>query len=117
MTGAIATIAGMFPGDCDETIGFCGSLRNAADADGAVIFVDFWLVKKLGLQSNYAEISKKHFNWAAGLTWFITLGVCWWLVQTGRVAIYFVSLPGWFFAAALYVVLSFLYQKKLKVND
>jgi purine-cytosine permease-like protein len=117
ITGAIATIAGMFPAIAMKLLGFVALYGMLLMPMGAVIFVDFWLIKKLGLQSNYAEISKKHFNLAAGLTWFITLGACWWLVQTGRVAIYFVSLPGWFFAAAMYVVFSFLYQKKLKVND
>ncbi|MHC4882658.1 MAG: purine-cytosine permease family protein [Planctomycetota bacterium] len=117
MTGAIATIAGMFPAIAMKLLGFVALYGMLLMPMGAVIFVDFWLIKKFGLQSNYAEISRKHFNWAAGLTWFITLGVCWWLVQTGRVAIYFVSLPGWFFAAAMYVVLSFLYQKKLKADN
>ena len=116
MTGALATIAVMFPAIAMKLLGFVALYGMLLMPMGAVIFVDFWLIKRFGLQSNYAEISKKHFNWAAGLTWFITLGMCWWLVQTGRVAIYFVSLPGWFFAAVMYVVLSFLYQKKLKVN-
>ncbi|MHC5158038.1 MAG: purine-cytosine permease family protein, partial [Planctomycetota bacterium] len=107
MTGAIATIAGMFPAIAMKLLGFVALYGMLLMPMGAVIFVDFWLIRKFGLQSNYAEISRKHFNWAAGLTWFITLGVCWWLVQTGRVQIYFVSLPGWFFAAAMYIVLSF----------
>jgi len=116
ITGAIATIAGMFPAIAMKLLGFVALYGMLLMPMGAVIFVDFWLIKKFGLQSNYAEISKKHFNLAAGLTWFITLGACWWLVWTGRIEIYFVSLPGWFFAAALYIVLSFLYQKKLKAS-
>lgn len=117
ITGAIATIAGMFPAIAMKLLGFVALYGMLLMPMGAVIFVDFWLIKKFGLRSNYAEISKKHFNLAAGLTWFITLGTCWWLVWTGRVGIFFVSLPGWFFAAAMYVVFSFLYQKKLNVND
>ena len=117
MTGAIATIAGMFPAIAMKLLGFVALYGMLLMPMGAIIFVDFWLIKKLGLQSNYAEVSKKHFNLAAGLTWFITLGMCWWLVQTGRIAIYFVSLPGWFFAAAMYIALSFLYQKKLKAEN
>lgn len=116
ITGAIATIAGMFPAIAMKLLGFVALYGMLLMPMGAVIFVDFWLIKKFGLQSNYAESSKKHFNLAAGLTWFITLGACWWLVWTGRIEIYFVSLPGWFFAAALYIVLSFLYQKKLKAS-
>ena len=112
-TGAIATAAGLFPAIAMKLLGFLALYGMLLMPMGAVIFVDFWLLKKLGLQSSYAQVSKKNFNVAAGLTWFITLGVCWWLVQTGRIQIYFVSLPGWFFAAMLYVILSVFYQRKM----
>jgi hypothetical protein len=104
-----------------------------------VIFVDFWLIRKFGLQSSYAEKSGRTFNWAAALAWFVTLTVCtilvqfgwiidklvaWkilaegdrtqWLKDTFTVQIYFVSLPGWFVAALLYIIVSFVYQKKIR---
>ncbi len=80
---------------------------------GAVIFVDFWLIRKFGLQSNYAQLSHRHFNWAAGLTWFLTLGACVVMNKVYGVQIYFVSLPGWFVAAILYVILSAIYQRSV----
>jgi TRAP-type C4-dicarboxylate transport system permease small subunit len=108
---------------------------------GAVIFVDFWLIRKFGLQSSYAELSKRTFNWAAGLAWLVTLTFClllvklgwiidklvaWgvftmsdrlqWIKDTFTVQIFFVSLPGWFVAAVLYIVLSKFYQKKVRPN-
>lgn len=111
-TGALATIAGMFPAIAMKLLGFVALYGMLLMPMGAIIFVDFWFIRKFRLQNNYAEMSGKSFNWAAGLTWFSTLGICWWLVQTDRIQIYFVSLPGWFFAAALYVLLSMVYQKK-----
>ncbi len=78
---------------------------------GAVVFVDFWLFRRLGLQENYAARRGIAFNWAAGLTWFVTLGVCAALVRYANIEIFFVSLPGWFVAAALYPVLSRLFHK------
>jgi len=114
ITGAIATIAGMFPAIAMKLLNFVALYGLVLMPMGAVIFVDFWLIRKFGLQSNYAELSKRSFNWAAGLAWFVTFGICMWLVLTGRIQIYFVSLPGWFMAAVLYIVLSFLYQKKIK---
>ena len=103
---------------------------------GAVIFVDFWLSRRLGLQDNYARRAGLRFNWAAGLTWFLTLGICTALVKYpaiqgflasrgvdilpagfGGVQLYFVSLPGWFVAAVLYVVLSKLYQNAAPLAD
>ena len=113
-TGLIATIAGMFPGIAMQLLGFVAIYGLLLMPMGAVIFVDFWLIKKFGLESSYAERSDISFNWAAGLTWFITLGAASLLNIYGGVQIYFVSLPGWFFAAVLYVVLSAFYQNKIR---
>ncbi len=113
-TGLVATIAGLFPAIAMKLLDFVALYGMILMPMGAVIFVDFWLMRKFGLQDNYAERSRVKFNWAAGLTWFVTLGVCTLLVQYFGVQIYFVSLPGWFVAAVLYVVLSYVYQKTLR---
>jgi purine-cytosine permease-like protein len=112
VTGMIAAVAGAFPAIAMKLLGFVALYGMILMPMGAVVFVDFWLAKRLGLHPAYAEASGSSFNWAAGLTWFITLGICTWLVQSGRTQIFFVSLPGWFIAAVLYVVLSKLYQQQ-----
>ena len=114
ITGGIATIAGMFPAIAMKLLGFVALYGLILMPMGAVIFVDFWLIRKFGLQSYYAELSGKTFNWAAGLAWFVTLGTAWALVKFAGIQIYFVSLPGWFVAAALYIVLSKFYQKNIR---
>jgi purine-cytosine permease-like protein len=139
ITGAVATIAGMFPAIAMKLLGFVALYGLVLMPMGAVIFVDFWLIRKFGMQSYCAELSGKTFNWAAGLAWFVTLTICLVLVQLGwiidklvawgvftmsdslqwikdtfTVQIFFVSLPGWFVAAFLYIVLSKFYQKKLR---
>ncbi len=111
-TGALATLAGLFPLIAMKLLGFVAIYGMVLMPMGAVVFVDFWLMKKFGLQNNYAEKAGIGVNWAAGLAWVVTFGVCVWLVLTGRVGLYFVSLPGWFFAAILYVVLSALMQRQ-----
>lgn len=115
LAGALATIAGMFPGIAMKLLDFVAIYGMVLMPMGAVIFVDFWLIRKFGLQSNYAEQSQIHFNWAAGLTWFLTLATCLFLNQCPGIElqIFFVSLPGWFVAAVLYVLLSKLYQRKV----
>jgi hypothetical protein len=77
-----------------------------------VVFIDFWVLPRLGLRSNFAETTGITFNWAAGLAWFVTLALCSALVLTGRAQIFFVSLPGWFVTASLYIVLSKLMQPR-----
>jgi purine-cytosine permease-like protein len=111
-TGAIATIAGMFPAIAMKLLGFVAIYGMILMPMGAIIFVDHYLFKRFGLISYYAEQSGRRFNWAAGLTWFLTMGACVGLVQSAGVQIYFVSLPGWFIAAVLYLVLSKFYQKQ-----
>ena len=112
VTGILATIAGLFPGVAMNLLDFVALYGLILMPMGAVVFLDFWVFKRLGLQSNYAEWTGSRFNWAAALTWFATLGVCTWLVLGGGVQIFFVSLPGWFVAAALYLGLSKVYQWK-----
>jgi p-aminobenzoyl-glutamate transporter AbgT len=77
---------------------------------GAVIFMDFWVLPRLGIRSNFAEITGRSFNWAAGVAWAATVAVCTWLVLSGRTQIYFVSLPGWFVTSLIYVLLSKVQQ-------
>ncbi len=114
ITGGIATISGMFPAFAMKLLGFVAIYGMLLMPMGAVIFVDFWLIKKFGLQSNYAEVSGKLFNWAAGAAWLVTLGICLILVKYAGIQIYFVSLPGWFVAAFLYIVISKFYQQKVR---
>ncbi len=118
ITGAIATVAGMFPAIAMKLLGFVALYGLVLMPMGAVVFADFWLFKKLGLQSNYAERTGISINWAAGLTWIVTLGICVGLVYSGieingfePFQIWFVALPGWFVATVLYAGLSKVMQK------
>lgn len=111
-TGALATLAGLFPGIAMKLLGFVALYGMVLMPMGAVIFVDFYLIRKLGMQDSYAQRRRIAFNWAAGLTWFLTLLGCVLLVKYAGIEIFFVSLPGWFIAAILYLALSRLYQQK-----
>ncbi len=114
VTGLIATIAGMFPAIAMKLLDFVAIYGLLLMPMGAVIFVDFYLLRKFGLESEYAKKSRSYFNWAAGLTWFITLAACWAFVKYfGNDKIFFAGLPAWFFASVLYIVLSKIYQRKV----
>ncbi len=113
ITGAVATLAGMFPAIAMKLLDFVALYGLVLMPMGAVVFVDFWLMKKLGLKDNYAERSGLKFNWAAGAAWVATLVICLSLVTSGKpyFQIYFVSLPGWFMAAGLFIGISYILQK------
>ncbi|MBI5686297.1 MAG: hypothetical protein HZC54_14585 [Verrucomicrobia bacterium] len=112
LTGLVASVTAVFPLVTMKLLDFVALWGMILMPMGAVIFVDFWLLERFGLRRNYAEATSAAFNWAAGLAWFLTMAICTALVQFAGVQIYFVSLPGWFVTAVLYVVLSKLWQKQ-----
>lgn len=116
ITGLIATIAGAFPAIAMKLLDFVALYGLILMPMGAVIFVDFWLIKKLGLRDSYAQASGTSFNIAAGIAWLATLAISWLLVKYAGVQIYFASLPGWFIAAVLYIGISKIYQKNIRPN-
>lgn len=122
-TGMAATLAGLFPAIAMRLLGFVAIYGMVLMPMGAVIFVDFWLFKKrrlFGLLDDFAERRGIDVNWAAGIAWIATLVVCVTLVKMDPeingvrpFQLYFVSLPGWFVAALLYITASVIVQREL----
>ncbi len=116
-TGLVTTIAALFPALVMKLLDFVALYGLILMPMGVVILLDVFLFPKLGLKSNLAELVNMKFNWAAGLTWFVTLTICLFLNFWGGVEIFFLSLPGWFIAAILYIGLSYVFQKKFKGTE
>ncbi len=119
-TGALATAAALFPALAMKLLGFVALYGLILMPMGAVVFIDFWLLRRLGLRKEYAASRGIAFNPAAGIAWLATLAICLALVFSNieingfhPFQIYFVSLPGWFMAAALYIIVSAIYQNEL----
>jgi purine-cytosine permease-like protein len=112
VTGALTTVVGLFPAVAMQLLGFVALYGMLLMPMGAVVFVDFWLGERFGFQPNLAERAGIDFNWAAAVTWFATIAACTALVLKGGIQLYFVSLPGWFLAAGLYVALNRLYRRQ-----
>jgi len=111
VTGAIATTAGLFPAIAMKLLDFVAIYGMVLMPMGAVIFIDFWVLPKLGLKQWWAESKGISFNWAAGSAWILTLVACILLVKVGGIQIFFVSLPGWFVAAGIYILGSKITQR------
>jgi purine-cytosine permease-like protein len=116
VTGAVTTVAGMFPAIAMRLLDFVALYGMVLMPMGAIVFVDFWLSRRLGFAPNYAERAGITFNWAAALTWLVSVAACIALVRLAGVQIYFVSLPGWFIAALCYITLSRLLQRPAPVT-
>jgi purine-cytosine permease-like protein len=111
-TGMLCAVAGMFPAIAMKLLNFVALYGLALMPMGAVIFCDYWLMKRFGMQPFWAEASGTDFNWAPAAAWLVTLAVCLWAVHQGYIGLYFASLPGWFLAAALYLGLSRIAQRQ-----
>jgi purine-cytosine permease-like protein len=112
ITGMIVAVFGAFPAVAMKLLDFVSLYGLVLMPMGAVIFVDFWLMPRLRLRQNWAEATGTSFNWAAAAAWLVTLAVCLLAVKTGYTQIYFVSLPGWFIAAAIYILGSKFLQRQ-----
>jgi purine-cytosine permease-like protein len=107
LTGLIASVSAVFPIVTMKLLDFVALWGMILMPMGAVIFVDFWILPRLGLRSNFAEASGRGFNWAAAAAWLGSVAFSVIIVTTfGRDKLFFVSLPGWFVAVLLYLILS-----------
>jgi len=82
---------------------------------GAVVVVDYYLLKRFGLQSDYAEYSGSSFNIAAAVAWGAALVLSLLLNRLAGVQIYFLALPGWLTAGLLFLVVSTLTQHRSRL--
>ncbi|SDL50333.1 Purine-cytosine permease [Catalinimonas alkaloidigena] len=110
LAGGVATLGACFPALVMKLLDFVALYGLVLMPMGAVIFIDHYLIPKLGLEAQYAERKGISFNVAAGLTWFGTLAVCLGLNIFAGVEVFFLGLPGWFIAAVFYVIFSRIYQ-------
>jgi purine-cytosine permease-like protein len=113
VVGGITTAAAMFPALVMKLLEFVALYGLILMPMGAVIIVDTFVLPKLKLKSCLAEVFNKRINPSAGLSWILTLALCLFINIYFGLEIFFLGLPGWFIAAAIYLVSSMVYQKSL----
>ncbi|MBN2013486.1 hypothetical protein JW960_29420 [candidate division KSB1 bacterium] len=114
--GMITTAAACFPALVMKLLDFVALYGLILMPMGAVILMDVYIIPKMGFKANYAETFNKSFNIAAALAWVLTLGFSLLINIYFGVEIFFLGLPGWFIAAIVYLVFSWMIQKsKLQV--
>jgi purine-cytosine permease-like protein len=111
IAGAVATIAGAFPNLAYKLLDFVGTYGTILGPMGAVIFVDFWLMKRMGLTEEYAARTGTPFNMAVLIAWVLPVAVGLYLIfQQGVFAAYCV-IPAWIACGVIYLLLSKLTQR------
>jgi purine-cytosine permease-like protein len=112
IVGLVTTAAAIFPALVMRLLDFVALYGLLLMPMGTIIFIDFWVFPRIGLKSNLAEILHLRWNWAAAVTWALTLVVCLFINVRFGIEIFFLGLPGWFIAVILYTGLSIIYQKR-----
>lgn len=106
VAGAVATIAGAFPNLSAQLLGFVGTYGTVLGPMGAVIFVDFYLMKRLGLRDEYATHRGMSINVAVMVAWLLPVAVGLYLIFAQGLFAAYAVIPCWFGCGALYLVLS-----------
>ncbi|MEM6799656.1 MAG: hypothetical protein AAF589_09090, partial [Planctomycetota bacterium] len=119
LAGAVATIAGAFPNLSGRLLGFVGTYGTVLGPMGAVLFVDYYLMDRFGLNDEYAERSGASFNVAVLVAWllpvFVGLYLIFYVFEQGTDAAYCV-IPAWVACGVLYLGLSKVMQKSPSTN-
>ncbi len=110
--GIITTIAACFPGFFLRLLDFVAIYGLVLMPIGAVVFIEHWIFPILKIPQYRIGKLKKLFNIPALITWIVTLLVCYIL----PIHLFFKWLPGYFIAAILYILLTYVELKIKKEN-
>lgn len=117
LAGLITTIAAMFPALVMRLLDFVALYGLILIPMGGIIFADYYLFSKLGLESYFAEKYNRNFNTAAGATWFLLLIAALIANRVFGIELFFLPFPTWIIAIVMYAGFSWIYQKtKLRQN-
>lgn len=114
IAGLIASFIGIFPGLCNKFLEVAALYGLILMPMGAVILIDHYLMKRMGMVEFYAEKAGISFYLPPLLAWIIALIACLLLNLFFKVQVFFLALPGWFIAAVLYLLLSKMMQKPVE---
>jgi purine-cytosine permease-like protein len=112
VAGLIATIAGAFPSLSAKLLDFVGLYGTVLGPMGAVIVVDFYLMRRFGLLDEYAEHSGTTFNIAVLIAWLAPVSIGLYLCLARGLNPTYAVIPCWLCCGALYLFLSRQVQSK-----
>lgn len=114
VAGAVATFAGAFPNLSAQLLDFVGTYGTILGPMGAVIFVDFYLMKRLGLCDEYALRTGTAVNMAVLIAWTAPVAVGLYLIFAKGIFAAYAVIPCWFACGCMYLFVSKLtYNRKL----
>jgi len=104
VAGILTTLVACFPFVFRKLLGFVAIYGIVLAPIGGIVVAEHYLFPRLGLRRFWA--SARRINWPALVVWALTSGaafVLWWM---GAVNEFFLGVPAWFVAGALYLVVA-----------
>ena len=105
ITGVVTTVIACFPFVFSKLMDFVGLMGLTLAPIGAVIVAEHWLFPRVGLTRYWASYSGMRTNRPAVIAWFGSLGVAW-LLNGAGLHLFFLLIPTWLTATAIYIVLA-----------
>lgn len=111
VAGAVATLAGAFPNLSAQLLGFVGTYGTVLGPMGAVIFVDYWLMKKFGMEDELAHRKGWSVNISVLVSWLLPVVVGLYLIFWHGFFAAYAVIPAWLACAVIYLALNKVIQK------
>jgi NCS1 family nucleobase:cation symporter-1 len=111
IAGVLCTVVSVFPAVTMKLLDFVGIYGTILCPIGAVIVVNHYLAKRVGIAPDYAEKTRTTFNLAVLLAWAIPVGVGLAIYQTQDINSFMLPLPCWLACGLLYIVFARLLHR------
>lgn len=112
LAGAVATLAGAFPNLSAKLLDFVGTYGTILGPMGAVILVDFYLMRRLGMQDEYALRTGKSVNVAVLIAWLLPVALGLYFIFWQNLFAAYAVIPAWLLCGLLYLAISKFIQAK-----
>lgn len=112
VVGVITTIIACSPFVFSGLLGFVGYMGLLLAPVGAIIVTEHWLFPKFGLTRYWSTYKGNTTNWAAFITWIVSMVVGIAVEQAGLLHLFFILVPLWIFATTLYTGLAVMMGAK-----
>lgn len=116
IAGIVCTAAGIFPAFAMNLLSFVGIYGTILAPIGAIIIVDHFLAKAVGIPTDPAERTGNTFNVVVLLAWLMPVGIAIYLYRYQDVFASYLPLPTAIACGLLYILLSKAVGPKLKLS-
>lgn len=113
VAGVVATAAGAFPNLSAQLLGFVGTYGTILGTMGAVIFVDFYFMKRFGLLDEYAARKGQAISVPVLVAWLLPVIIGLYLIFWHGLFAAYAVIPCWIACGVIYLTLSALTQKPI----